>query len=186
MLRSIFYHPIRKANHGTHQPLIGSLPRDVDAPNPSKPSRFSSSFILQCPLCECSFDTKDSLDDHMDSHQQDGLILECDFCGKEFTSKLDLTKHTASHAQESQGDPQCQLCGNVFATREEAVMHLRAHSTSGSPGRAVKREYTSEAILRPEAIDACEPMTRSSFVNDDCLVAQYLKYIPGPHDFPMT
>lgn len=79
----------------------------------------------------------------MDSHQQDRGIPECDFCGKEFSSKLDLTKHTALHAQESQDDSQCRLCGKYFATREEAVMHLKVHSASGSPGRVVKREYTT-------------------------------------------
>lgn len=95
----------------------------------------------QCPLCDSTFDSKDLLEEHIDSHQQDRGILECDFCGVEFLSRLELTKHMALHAQESQGDPQCQLCGKFFASRDEAILHLKVHSTPGSPGsRIMKRE----------------------------------------------
>ncbi|XP_028966635.1 zinc finger protein PLAG1-like [Galendromus occidentalis] len=153
-----------------HQQILEQMDFQLAGPHGGPLDDLGADGLYPCPLCESSFDNKDSLEDHMDSHQQDRGILECDFCGKEFTSKLDLTKHTALHAQESQGDPQCQLCGKYFATREEAVMHLKVHSAAGSPGRVVKQRKFK-----------CERCDRSFFTRKD--VKRHMVVHTGQRNF---
>ncbi|OQR69868.1 zinc finger protein-like [Tropilaelaps mercedesae] len=121
----------------------------------------------QCPLCDSTFDSKDLLEEHIDSHQQERGIVECDFCGKDFMSRFELTRHMTIHAQESQSDPQCQLCGKFFATHEDAILHLKVHSPGG---RLMKQRKFK-----------CERCDRSFFTRKD--VKRHMVVHTGQRNF---
>ena len=104
--------------------------------------------INRCYLCSSEFGNKESLKDHISSHDVK-KFLPCPWCGIEFRSKSKLLKHTELYHQKSDsttgiGDSSlstsissslkkikehvCDQCNKSYKTSGALIVHKRSHS----------------------------------------------------------
>ena len=85
--------------------------------------------MYTCDQCESTFDTKNELKSHKQSHNS-SQSYTCDKCNKPFSSQEDLRRHQqARHA--AQRFP-CPTCGSdvYFSTQQELDAHMKRKHNS--------------------------------------------------------
>lgn len=81
--------------------------------------------ILNCALCNSTFETFKMLLQHMNGHYRNYI---CDVCDMGFINKHRLKNHQRTHEI---GDFQCAFCDKVFTTRVRKMCHEKyTHNTS--------------------------------------------------------
>lgn len=98
-----------------------------------------------CNVCSKSFDSRQELDTHMESHSMDTDDLDeisnadsteapdskkqhfCRLCCKSFPSRSLLNVHY-THTHRDKPQYECDFCGQVFTIKRELATHRRVHS----------------------------------------------------------
>ncbi|XP_043482837.1 zinc finger protein 484-like isoform X2 [Leptopilina heterotoma] len=78
-----------------------------------------------CDLCENSFASKATRDDHRRTHTGERPYV-CDCCGKTFKSKASLYIHSKLHTDEFPHP--CSYCQKKFRRRQEMLAHITTHT----------------------------------------------------------
>ncbi|KAJ8680626.1 hypothetical protein QAD02_016413 [Eretmocerus hayati] len=108
-----------------------------------------------CELCDASFTSERSFQNHMDTHSntnichpstsqgsnkcRDGSVLfSCKICHKAFKKKQYLIDHTRTHTGEKPFG--CSTCGKTFSDRSNLRQHKKIHDAK-SAGR--KRKFST-------------------------------------------
>jgi stress-induced morphogen len=80
--------------------------------------------ILKCDLCSHSTSTKNSLENHMKVHIENGALYECQVCHKSFAKKSTLRNHESIHrASIDRILSQCNLCDKVLSSQASLNSH---------------------------------------------------------------
>ncbi|XP_076999834.1 zinc finger protein PLAGL1 [Tamandua tetradactyla] len=101
----------------------------------------------QCAHCEKTFNRKDHLKNHLQTHDPNKMAFGCAQCGKKYHTALGYKRHLALHAA-SAGDLTCGVCARELGTPEGLLHHLKAHAEEKARGGAAKE--------RKHRCDHCE------------------------------
>jgi uncharacterized Zn-finger protein len=83
---------------------------------------------FECLECEKKFQTKGSLNYHMNIHMTK-KPYECDVCGQNFTQKGNMVAHKHIHdRQDGVKDYKCEDCGKQFNSKRYWEGHLKFHA----------------------------------------------------------
>lgn len=79
--------------------------------------------FFSCSTCKSTFNSKNSLQNHLATHNSHDLrLFQCEQCGHAFKTRKDLSRHASLH--DSTKHKTCQECGMTFKTS----FHLKRHS----------------------------------------------------------
>ncbi|XP_006891723.1 PREDICTED: zinc finger protein PLAGL1 [Elephantulus edwardii] len=92
----------------------------------------------QCAHCEKTFNRKDHLKNHLQTHDPNKMAFTCDECGKKYHTVLGYKRHKALHAANN-GDLTCGVCALELGSTEVLLDHLKAHAEE-KPHAAVKQK----------------------------------------------
>uniref|UniRef100_G3TW44 Zinc finger protein PLAGL1 n=1 Tax=Loxodonta africana TaxID=9785 RepID=G3TW44_LOXAF len=81
----------------------------------------------QCAHCEKTFNRKDHLKNHLQTHDPNKMAFGCEECGKKYNTMLGYKRHLALHAASS-GDLTCGVCALELGSTEVLLDHLKAHA----------------------------------------------------------
>ncbi|XP_060044677.1 zinc finger protein PLAGL1 isoform X2 [Erinaceus europaeus] len=81
----------------------------------------------QCAHCEKTFNRKDHLKNHLQTHDPNKMAFGCEECGKKYHTVLGYKRHLALHAASS-GDLTCGVCALELGSTEVLLDHLKAHA----------------------------------------------------------
>ncbi|XP_055288886.1 zinc finger protein PLAGL1 isoform X1 [Moschus berezovskii] len=81
----------------------------------------------QCAYCEKTFNRKDHLKNHLQTHDPNKMAFGCEECGKKYNTMLGYKRHLALHAASS-GDLTCGVCALELGSTEVLLDHLKAHA----------------------------------------------------------
>jgi hypothetical protein len=112
-----------------------------------------------CPTCKKNFTSRNSLHNHLATHNTSELrLFLCNICGHSFKTRKDLSRHASLH--DSSKHKTCQECGMSFKTS----FHLKRHS------------LTRHSNLRPFKCNHCD----MQFARKDKLKQHEAKHINHP------
>uniref|UniRef100_H0X699 Zinc finger protein PLAGL1 n=1 Tax=Otolemur garnettii TaxID=30611 RepID=H0X699_OTOGA len=92
----------------------------------------------QCAHCEKTFNRKDHLKNHLQTHDPNKMAYGCEECGKKYNTMLGYKRHLALHAASS-GDLTCGVCALEVGSTEVLLDHLKAHAEE-KPHSATKEK----------------------------------------------
>ncbi|XP_062952690.1 zinc finger protein PLAGL1 isoform X1 [Cynocephalus volans] len=81
----------------------------------------------QCAHCEKTFNRKDHLKNHLQTHDPNKMAFGCEECGKKYNTMLGYKRHLALHAASS-GDLTCGVCSLELESTEVLLDHLKTHA----------------------------------------------------------
>ena len=76
---------------------------------------------FKCSMCEESYATKQTLENHMSVHE--GKIFQCSNCNEEFNSENKLEVHFAKEHDRSKLH-KCEHCDSAYVTKNSLVSHI--------------------------------------------------------------
>ncbi|KAI5193788.1 zinc finger protein PLAGL1 [Manis pentadactyla] len=92
----------------------------------------------QCAHCEKTFNRKDHLKNHLQTHDPNKMAFGCEECGKKYNTMLGYKRHLALHAASS-GDLTCGVCALELGSTEVLLDHLKAHAEE-KPSSGIKEK----------------------------------------------
>uniref|UniRef100_I3MK11 Zinc finger protein PLAGL1 n=2 Tax=Ictidomys tridecemlineatus TaxID=43179 RepID=I3MK11_ICTTR len=92
----------------------------------------SSQKSHQCTHCEKTFNRKDHLKNHLQTHDPNKMAYVCEECGKKYHTMLGYKRHMALHSASS-GDLTCGVCALELGSTEALLDHLKAHAEEKPP-----------------------------------------------------
>ncbi|XP_004846085.1 zinc finger protein PLAGL1 [Heterocephalus glaber] len=101
----------------------------------------------QCAHCEKTFNRKDHLKNHLQTHDPNKMAFGCEECGKKYNTMLGYKRHLALHAA-SAGDLTCGVCALELASTEVLLDHLKAHAEEKPPGTAKEKKHQCDHCER--------------------------------------
>lgn len=101
----------------------------------------------QCAHCEKTFNRKDHLKNHLQTHDPNKMAFGCEECGKKYSTMLGYKRHLALHAASS-GDLTCGVCALELGSTEVLLDHLKAHSEEKPPGGAKEKKHQCDHCER--------------------------------------
>ena len=90
----------------------------------------NNEFKLRCPVCRAGYNSKLSLDCHVDKHRQRKRFT-CTKCNKSFRWKNSLQQHLQNCGIVG-GHHVCQVCKKSFKSKSFFALHVRSHSNPHS------------------------------------------------------
>ncbi|XP_066229175.1 LOW QUALITY PROTEIN: zinc finger protein PLAGL1 [Saccopteryx leptura] len=92
----------------------------------------------QCAHCQKTFNRKDHLKNHLQTHDPNKMAFVCEECGKKYHTLLGYKRHMALHAASS-GDLTCGVCGLELRSTEVLLQHLKTHAEEKPHGAKEKK-----------------------------------------------
>ncbi|XP_012882418.1 PREDICTED: zinc finger protein PLAGL1 [Dipodomys ordii] len=122
----------------------------------------------RCAHCEKTFNRKDHLKNHLQTHDPNKMSYGCEECGKKYTTVLGYKRHVALHAAHN-GDLTCGVCALELGSTEVLMSHLKTHSEEKPPSAAREKKHR------------CDHCARSFYTRKD--VRRHLVVHTGCKDF---
>ncbi|XP_013372157.1 PREDICTED: zinc finger protein PLAGL1 [Chinchilla lanigera] len=101
----------------------------------------------QCAHCEKTFNRKDHLKNHLQTHDPNKMAFGCEECGKKYNTMLGYKRHLALHAASS-GDLTCGVCALELGSTEVLLDHLKAHAEEKPPSGAKEKKHQCDHCER--------------------------------------
>ncbi|XP_035711616.1 histone-lysine N-methyltransferase PRDM16-like [Folsomia candida] len=92
----------------------------------------SSEKIWECPTCPKTFQSKQNLNLHVETHDQNAKV-QCEICGKILKNPACLYFHNRNmHTKRDR--PRCQICGRTYFNTPALKKHVESvHSSTNRP-----------------------------------------------------
>ncbi|KAB1275850.1 Zinc finger protein PLAGL1 [Camelus dromedarius] len=101
----------------------------------------------QCAHCEKTFNRKDHLKNHLQTHDPNKMAFGCEECGKKYNTMLGYKRHLALHAASS-GDLTCGVCALELGSTEVLLDHLKAHAEEKPPSGTKEKKHQCDHCER--------------------------------------
>lgn len=101
----------------------------------------------QCAHCEKTFNRKDHLKNHLQTHDPNKMAFGCEECGKKYNTMLGYKRHLALHAASS-GDLTCGVCALELGSTEVLLDHLKAHAEEKPPSATKEKKHQCDHCER--------------------------------------
>uniref|UniRef100_H0VUY2 Zinc finger protein PLAGL1 n=1 Tax=Cavia porcellus TaxID=10141 RepID=H0VUY2_CAVPO len=101
----------------------------------------------QCAHCEKTFNRKDHLKNHLQTHDPNKMAFGCEECGKKYNTMLGYKRHLALHAASS-GDLTCGVCALELGSTEVLLDHLKSHAEEKPPSGAKEKKHQCDHCER--------------------------------------
>ncbi|XP_049645310.1 zinc finger protein PLAGL1 [Suncus etruscus] len=101
----------------------------------------------QCAHCEKTFNRKDHLKNHLQTHDPNKMAFGCEECGKKYNTMLGYKRHLALHAASS-GDLTCGVCALELKSTEVLLDHLKAHAEEKPHGATKEKKHQCDHCER--------------------------------------
>ncbi|XP_012546304.1 zinc finger protein 567 [Bombyx mori] len=122
--------------------------------------KLTDSEILNCALCNSTFETFKMLLQHMNGHYRNYI---CEICDLGFINKHRLKNHQRTHEI---GDFQCSFCDKVFTTRVRKMCHEKyTHNSSA--------RYTTNCPHCEQSFTSYYQRNRHMFKEHNAVAASY-------------
>ncbi|KAM3957675.1 uncharacterized protein ACR2FA_008388 [Aphomia sociella] len=122
--------------------------------------KLTASEVLNCALCNSTFETFKMLLQHMNGHYRNYI---CDVCDLGFINKHRLKNHQRTHEL---GTFKCSFCEKVFSTRVRKMCHEKyTHNTSA--------RYTTNCPHCDESFTSYYQRNRHMFKEHNTVAASY-------------
>lgn len=101
----------------------------------------------QCAQCEKTFNRKDHLKNHLQTHDPNKVAHVCEECGKKYHTVLGYKRHLALHKANS-GDLACGVCSLELASTEVLLEHLKSHADEKPPAATKLKKHRCDHCER--------------------------------------
>ncbi|XP_045150515.1 zinc finger protein PLAGL1 [Echinops telfairi] len=101
----------------------------------------------RCAHCEKTFNRKDHLKNHLQTHDPNKMAFGCEECGKKYNTLLGYKRHLALHAASS-GDLTCGVCALELGSTEVLLDHLKAHAEEKPSTGAKEKKHQCDHCER--------------------------------------
>lgn len=101
----------------------------------------------QCAHCEKTFNRKDHLKNHLQTHDPNKMSFGCEECGKKYHTVLGYKRHLALHAASS-GDLTCGVCALELGSTEVLLDHLKTHAEEKPPSGTKEKKHQCDHCAR--------------------------------------
>lgn len=103
-----------------HDIVHSELVERSKIPRTQEPQKFT------CVVCGQSFETPESMQNHLKSHRSKSTGNEiCKLCGNVFPSRTDIIRHSKNHIENA--THQCCLCNKLLIMGDELIDHFLRH-----------------------------------------------------------